>query len=47
MLFQVALFCSFLWLNHVPLYICTTSSLFIHLGCFYVLAIVNSEHWGA
>ena len=38
----------FLWLSNVPLCICTTTSLSIHLsmdrhlGCFYVLAIVNS-----
>ena len=37
----------FLWLRNVPLYMCTTSS-FIHssvdghLGCFHVLAPVNS-----
>ena len=47
MLLQMALFHSFLWLNNIPLYICTTSSLSIHLsnrhlGCFRVLAIVNS-----
>ena len=43
----MALFCS-LWLSNIPLYTCTTSSLFIHLsvdghlGCFHVLAIINS-----
>ena len=48
MLLQMALFRSFLWLSNIPLYICTTSSLSIHpavdghLGCFHVLAIVNS-----
>ena len=48
MLLQMALFCSFLRLSSIPLYICTTSSLSIHLsvngrlGCFHVLAIVNS-----
>ena len=31
---------SFLWLSTIPLYICTTPSLSIHL--FHVLAIVNS-----
>ena len=47
MLLQMAKFHSFLWLCGIPLYICTTS-LFIHLsvgghlGCFHVLAIVNS-----
>ena len=47
MLLQMALFHSFLWLSSIPLYICTTSSLSIHLsmdnlGCFHFLAIVNS-----
>ena len=48
MLLQMAIFHSFLWLSSIPLYICTTSSLFIHvdghLGCFHVLlaVIVNS-----
>ena len=46
MLLQMAVFRSFLWLNNIPLYIYTTSSLFIslggHLGCFHVLAIINS-----
>ena len=48
MLLQMALFHSFLWLSSIPLYIFTTSSLSIHpfinvhLGFFYVLAIVNS-----
>ena len=34
----------FLWLSHIPLYICTTTSLSIHLsmGCFHFLAIVHS-----
>ena len=45
---QMALFCTFLWLSNIPLYIRTTSSLSIPLlmdrglGCFYVLAVVNS-----
>ena len=40
--------CSFLWLSSIPFYVCTTASLSIHLlmdiyiGCFHVLAIVNS-----
>ena len=46
MLLQIALFCSFLWLSSIPLYIYhilfTHSSVDGHLGCFYVLAIVNS-----
>ena len=38
---------SFLWLSNISLYICTTASLFHssvdgHLGCFLVLAMVNS-----
>ena len=47
MLLQMALFHSFLWLSSIPLYI-TYHIFFIHfsvdghLGCFYVLAIVNS-----
>ena len=34
----------FLWLSNIPLYIRATSSLSINgpLGCFYVLAIINS-----
>ena len=36
----------FLWLSNIPLYICITSSLSIHLSmtfrCLHVLAIVNS-----
>ena len=47
MLLQMALFHSFLWLSSILLCVCTTDSFFIHssvdghLGCFYVLAIVN------
>ena len=38
---------SFLWLSNIPLCVCTTTSLSIHLsvgdlGCFNVLVIVNS-----
>ena len=33
----------FFWLNNIPSYLCTTSlSVSGHLGCFHVLAIVNS-----
>ena len=53
MLLQMALFHSFLWLSNIPLYICTIIPLYIciffiyfsvygYLGCFHVLAIVNS-----
>ena len=42
MLLQMAFFNSFQWLTNIPLYICTTSSADGHLGCFHVLAIVNS-----
>ena len=46
MLTQMVLIHSFLWLSNIPLYTCATSSLSIpvdgHLGCFHVLAIVNS-----
>ena len=38
MLLKMALFHSFLWLSSSPLCICTNG----HLGCFHVLAIVNS-----
>ena len=36
-----------MWLNNIPLCICTTTSISIylvdgHLGCFHVLAIINS-----
>ena len=45
---ELAQMCSFLWLSNSPLYICTTTSLSIHLlmdmnlGCSHVLATVNS-----
>ena len=43
---QMTQFCSFLWLSNIPLYICITSSVSIHLsmdtGCFHDLAIVSS-----
>ena len=39
--------CSFLWLSNIPLYIyyhsfLTPSSVSGHLGCFHVLAIINT-----
>ena len=62
MLLQMALFCSFSWLNNIPLCVCVSvcacahacvhthtypivffhPSVDRHLGCFHVLAIVNS-----
>ena len=46
MLLQMALFCSFLWLSSIPLYIYYIFFIhsFVdgHLGCSHVLAIVNS-----
>ena len=41
---QVTQIHSFLWLNNIPLYhnFFIHSSFYRHLGCFYVLAIVNS-----
>ena len=47
MLLQMSLLRSFLWLSSIPLYICIHvffihSSVSGHLGCFRVLAIVNS-----
>ena len=45
-LLQMAWFCSFLWLSRIPLYICHAfficSSVNRRLGCFQVLAVVNS-----
>ena len=41
MLLQMALFCSFLWLSHYHIFF-THWSLYGHLGCFHVLAIVHS-----
>ena len=40
----MAQFCTSLWLSNIPLRICTFihSSVDGHLGCFHVLAIVNS-----
>ena len=47
MLFQMALFHSFLWMSDIPLYKYTTffihSSVNGHLGCFSVFTIVHSE----
>ena len=48
MLLQMALFLSFLWLSNIYIYIYIHLIFFIHLsvdghlGCFHVLAIVNS-----
>ena len=48
MLLQMTLFHSFLWPSNIPLYIFIYCILFIHssvsghLGCFQVLAVVNS-----
>ena len=45
MLLQMVLFHSFLWLSSIPFYIYIFfihSSVDRHLGCFHVLAIVNS-----
>ena len=45
MLLQMALFHSFLWLIYIYMYtydVFSHSSVSGHLGCFHVLAIVNS-----
>ena len=43
---QIVQFYSFLWLSNIPFLIATTTSLHSsvngHIGCFHVLAIVNS-----
>ena len=44
---QIVIFHSFLWLNNISFYVCTTasfmhSSVDRHLGCFHILATVNS-----
>ena len=45
---EMALFHSFLWLNSIPLYICTTSSVSTHLSVAFrslphpIMATVNS-----
>ena len=44
---EMAPFYSFLWLSNIPLYIhiFIHSSVDGHLGCFHVLATVNSQLW--
>jgi len=44
MLLKMAFFHSFLWLSILPLYLCITSYSSVDgpLGCFHVLAIVDS-----
>ena len=44
MLLKMALFHSFLWLSILPLHLCITSYSSVDgpLGCFHVLAIVDS-----
>ena len=47
MLLQIALF-HFLWLSSTPLYVCTTSSLYIHLNFIHSsehLFTLDSESW--
>ena len=49
---QMTKFCSFVWLNNIPLYICVytyishiffiLSSVIVYLGCSHILTIVNS-----
>ena len=53
-LLQMLLLHSFKWLNNIPLYICTTSSLSIPLSmtfrllpCLGYCKQCSSEHWGA
>ena len=43
-LLKMAFFHSFLWLSILPMYLCITSfsSVYGPLGCFHVLALVNS-----
>ena len=44
MLLKMAFFHSFLWLSILPMYLCITSFSSVDgpLGCFHVLALVNS-----
>ena len=51
---QMGLFHSLLWLSNILLYVCTTSSLSLHLSMdiqvafmFGLLKVVLNEHWGA
>ena len=42
MLKNLSEFHFFLRLSNIPLYICTTFCLSIHVDCFYLLAVVNN-----
>jgi len=56
MLLQMAGFCSLLWLNNVPVYVCARTCMhhiiFIHsstdrhLGCFHIMGIMNNAAIG-
>ena len=53
MLLQMSLFCSFLWLSNIQLFICSTSFLSIPLSmgiqvpCPGYYEQHSNEHWGA
>ena len=42
---KMARFHSFLCLSNIPLYICTISLYPFNLGCFHILAIINTLQW--